>query len=352
MGWGFTPAVRAHTETRAHKAALRAAAFPSALRVPLSRQLHKAGPGRNEGWRATTKAEDKVILKAFHKVRPPGAGVVARKVRAALPKKLQKKVRERTIIRRLAEFGFTPEKKLDRSTQAVKNAKVRTKFAKKHQDKTPQEWKRQLQGVADVKEFTWYPADLRPRMMQLRASWTYMSKKERTQQAFLRPKRWFKKKEWERVRKLKVFGLVTSNGKVFATACPMPMTGDHFADLVRQKLKPFMKNAFPRRASSQILLDGDKTFRTAHAKAALQESGITVLPNWPPHSPDLNPQENVWPSAENKLRESETKNESFDAFSKRCVKAVQAYPNGQNLITSMAKRMEMCVAAEGKMIGK
>ena len=320
--------------------------------MPLSKHLHKAAPGRGEGWRATTKAEDKVILKAFHKVRPPGAGVVARKVRAALPKKLQKKVGERTIIRRLAGFGFTPAKKLDRSTQAVKNAKVRTKFAKKHQDKTPLEWKRQLQAVADVKEFTWYPADLRPRLMQLRASWTYMSKKERTQQAFLRPKRWFRKTEWDRVKKLKVFGLVTSNGKVFATACPMPMTGDHFADLVRQKLQPFMKKAFPRRATSQLLLDGDKIFRTANAKAALQESGLTVLPNWPPHSPDLNPQENVWPWSENKLRETEARNESFEAFSKRCVKAVQAYPNGGNLITSMAKRMEMCVAAEGKMIGK
>ena len=38
------------------------------------------------------------IVKAFKKVRPPGHGVSARKVRQALPQKLKKKVRERERI--------------------------------------------------------------------------------------------------------------------------------------------------------------------------------------------------------------------------------------------------------------
>ena len=61
--------------------------------------------GRPLGSRATTKAEDRNILNAFKKVRPPGYGVVARQVHSALPKKVQKKIQKRTVIRRLAEKG-------------------------------------------------------------------------------------------------------------------------------------------------------------------------------------------------------------------------------------------------------
>ena len=32
----------------------------------------KSKRGRKTGWRKTTKAEDKVIMEKFHKVRPPG----------------------------------------------------------------------------------------------------------------------------------------------------------------------------------------------------------------------------------------------------------------------------------------
>ena len=312
----------------------------------------KQGVGRPQGWRATTKAEDQQIVKTFKKVRPPGHGVSARKIRAALPQKIRKKVGERTVIRRLADKGFTPQKKLSKSEQSVKNAKARVKFAKKHSEKSAQDWKNELQAVADIKEFTWYPHDLRPRLAQLRSSWTYMSEKEKTQTAFLRPKRWFRKADYQRTKKVKVFGLTTSSGKVLAVPCPTPMTGEKFADLVRRKIKPFLKKVFPRKASWQILLDGEKIFRSPVAKTALAETNVKVFPNWPPYSPDLNPQENVWPWAENKLRQIEGKNSSFDDFAEKCVKAVGAYPDGKKLIPSMSKRMSTCVTSEGRTIMK
>ena len=68
-----------------------------------------------------------------------------------------------------------------------------------------------------------------------------MSEKEKTQTAFLRPKRWFRKADYQRTKKVKVFGLTTSSGKVLAVPCPTPMTGEKFADLVRRKIKPFLK---------------------------------------------------------------------------------------------------------------
>lgn len=325
--------------------------FPHLL-PKLLKRWRKRAVGRPKGWRATTKAEDKEIVKAFKKVRPPGHGVSARKVRSALPKKLKKKVRERTVIRRLADKGYKPQKKLSKSEQSVKNAKARVKFAKKHVEKSAQGWKSELQAVADIKEFTWYPHDLRPRLAQLRSSWTYMTEKEKTQTAFLRPKRWFRKADYQRTKKVKIFGLTTSTGKVLAVPCPTPMTGEKFADLVRRKIKPFLKKVFPRKASWQILLDGEKIFRSPVAKAALAETSVKVFPNWPPYSPDLNPQENVWPWAENKLRVLEGNSGSFEDFADKCVKAVSAYPDGKKLIPSMAKRMSMCVESEGRTIMK
>ena len=289
-------------------------------------------------------------MKAFLKVRPPGHGVVARKVRGALPTGLKRKVAERTVIRRLRDAGWKPQTKLSKSDQSAKNAKTRVKFARKHEDKTASEWKNTLQAVGDLKEFTWYPHDLRPRLTQLRASWTYMTDRERTQTAFLRPKRWFPKADYQRVKKQKIFGLTASNGKALAFECPAPMTGEKFAEVVKTKIHPFLKTNFPRKRTYQILLDGEKIFRKPVAKAALKDAGISVLPNWPPYSPDLNPQENVWPAAENKLRQLEAgKRGKFEDFGKLCVKAVTSYADGKKLIPSMAKRMEACVASNGAM---
>ena len=66
----------------------------------------KGKRGRKKGQCKTTKAEDKKLLKTFHKVRPPGHGVDSRKVHRALPKKLQKKIGRKTVLRRLAKKGF------------------------------------------------------------------------------------------------------------------------------------------------------------------------------------------------------------------------------------------------------
>ena len=256
------------------------------------------------------------------------------------------------MIRRLADKGLKPQKKLKKSSQTLKNSKLRLRFCKKHEDKTAQDWRNELQACGDIKEFTWYPKDLRPRLAQLRASWTYMTDKEKYQAAFLLPKRWFPKSDYKRVKKQKIFGLTTSNGKSLNVPCDMPMTGEKFAALVKDRIKPFLKRAFPRRASYQILLDGEKIFRSPVAKAALKAASITLLPKWPAHSPELNPQENVWPWAENRLRELEANDDAFEDFGKTCAKAVAAYPHGKKLIPALTKRMEMCVAAAGATIAK
>ena len=99
-------------------------------------------------------------------------------VHAALPKKLAMKVQRRTITRRLAERGYTPQKKVNKSDPGPALAQRRVKFAEENQ-RTRAQWNKYLQAVGDVKEFTYYPLELRPKLQQLRASWTYMRPDEK-----------------------------------------------------------------------------------------------------------------------------------------------------------------------------
>ena len=56
----------------------------------------------------------------------------------------------------------------------VKTMKKRMAFARKHKDKTPDDWKISLQAVAGLKYFSWCPKELQPRFKRYRARWTYM----------------------------------------------------------------------------------------------------------------------------------------------------------------------------------
>ena len=71
--------------------------------------------GRKVGWKKTTKAEDKIVMQAFHKLRPPGCGVDSREVHKVLPLGLKKKIVRRIIRQRLAAKGYTPQEKLEKS---------------------------------------------------------------------------------------------------------------------------------------------------------------------------------------------------------------------------------------------
>ena len=310
----------------------------------------KGQQGRPAGSRKTSKAEDKALMDVFHKIRPPGHGVTSRRLHNALPKKVSKKISPRTCRRRLADKGFIPTKKLSKSDPGVQGTARRMKFGRLYKDWTFQKWKSELQGVGDIKEFTYYPEELYATFAKLKSPWTYMTKAEKKLPAFQRPKRWFPKKEYQKVKKQKVFGLTTSNGKSVEFLVPTPWNAEVWAALVRTKLAPFLKRSFPGKDSFQILLDGEKLLHAPPAKRAYTEHGITILPQWPKYSPDLNPQENVWAWAENKLRDLETSRTSFPVWQKLSLQAVKAYPAKQKLVGALAKRVAMLLDRKGIML--
>ena len=181
----------------------------------------------------------------------------------------------------MAEKGYTAQEKLDKKEHKEQNKKERVAFGKKHQHKDAEAWKRYMQAVADMKLFSYYPKFLRPKFMRLRAKWTYMNEKEKYQEEFQRPKKWFPGDEWKFVKKQKVFGFTTSNGKVCAFLVPANYTGEKWAKDIDRKVAPFLKKCFPDKTSFRVLLDGEPLLHKRVAKAAMSKHGITVVPGWP-----------------------------------------------------------------------
>jgi hypothetical protein len=240
--------------------------------------------GRKIGWRKTSKQEDKKILRTFHVLRPPGHGIDSRALRDALPKKLQRKVCRKTIIGRLADKGFTARKKKRKTDLGPTTVRKRMKFCKKHENKDADEWKDFLQGVGDFKKFTWYPKTLQPSFKRLRASWTYMNDKESHQPMFQRPKRWFKKEDWKKTKKMKIFGLTTSNGKQISFEVPYgkgQFSSAKWAVFLKKRVGPFLKRAFPTKTTFNLLLDGEGLLHAPEATAAMTELGSTISPHGP-----------------------------------------------------------------------
>ncbi len=156
------------------------------------------------------------------------------------------------------------------------------------------------------------------------------------------------------MKKQKIFGITTSNGKKLAFLINPPWNTEKWAEAIKKKVVPFLKKAFPRRSSFQILLDGEKLLHGPAAKRAMQAGKISVFPGWPSYSPDLNPQENVWTVAEEKLRELEEDDDDFDMFKKRLLSAVKAYPtaSAKKMVPGMSHRMQLVVDKQGANIGK
>ena len=308
--------------------------------------------GRKRGWRKTTTQEDKNILASFQKARQPlGSDVTARGVATGLPPKLKRNVCFRTIRNRLAERGYVPERKIEKNDFLKAQRGIRVDFCKYHEHRTPATWNNYLQGVGDIKDFTYYPIKLKARFIRYRCSWTYMRKCEKRKAEFLKPKKrqMFSKKEYKTVQKGKILGFTTSTGKTLNLRCHSPWNSAVFDKLVRKRVGPFFRAAFPGRANIRVLMDREPLLHTDEAKAALAEFGIKAMENWPKYSPDLNPQENVWSWAEKALRLQENRADTLEDFFRKLLRVASRYPSADALVGSMTSRVQEVLKVKGAM---
>ena len=112
-----------------------------------------------------------------------------------------------------------------------------------------------------------------------------MKASERYKPQFVRPKKMFKRAEYKKVVKGKVFGVTLSTGAQRLWHVRSPFTQHEFARLVDQKLGPFLAAAFPQHSRRVILLDGEPLLHAPAAIAAMERNHVKRLPERPACSP-------------------------------------------------------------------
>ena len=101
--------------------------------------------------------------------------------------------------------------------------------------------------------------------------------------------------------------------------------------------------------------DNDPTHKAApqvvEAYNKAYGSSISVLPAWPPSSPDLNPIENVWAVVQRKVNRRGCN--SFEEFKAAVVEELQSFSKKSisNLYASMSKRISCVITNKGGRTG-
>jgi hypothetical protein len=136
------------------------------------------------------------------------------------------------------------------------------------------------------------------------------------------------------------------------------ITITEYENVVATTLLPEGAKLFGNQGISQWVLqqDNDPTHKRGSQQAlakfkATFKNAPTILPDWPPNSPDLSPIENAWAIVQAKLdaRGCKTFAEFKDALKEEWTKLERS--TYKNLMGSLKQRMSKCIEMEGEKIG-
>ena len=132
------------------------------------------------------------------------------------------------------------------------------------------------------------------------------------------------------------------------------ITGTKFSDIVRDHFpSAFQRSPNPR--GKRFLMDGCPRQNSKLSKKAIDAVGGKIF-SIPPRSPDLNPIENFFHLAGNRLRaeaiEKKISSETFEEFSQRVVDCLQNFNSEDidKIIDSMEKRIDFVIKSKGQRI--
>ena len=131
------------------------------------------------------------------------------------------------------------------------------------------------------------------------------------------------------------------------------ITASEYTDVVKDTFLPHGQRIFSTQGMSSWVIqqDNDPTHKAALPVVdqwnAQHASSISVLKNWPPNSPDLNPIENLWSYLQGKMDAKGCKD--FTEYKAALWQEAKATPLSyfSNLVGSMGKRLKECISNEG-----
>jgi len=133
------------------------------------------------------------------------------------------------------------------------------------------------------------------------------------------------------------------------------ITSAEYEKVLAQTLLPEGKRLFASAGVTSWVLqqDNDPTHKRAAGKALQawnsRKSGmVELLPEWPPHSPDLSPIENAWAYVQAKVDAAGCK--TFEEFLSRVLKEWRELPISyiKSLMNSLPARLNACLELDGK----